>query len=65
MNKNAKIELGKTPAEDGMGQPCKHIVKGTPLLDKASDNCFDKIANLVYKRSSNDKQPPDDEKQSD
>lgn len=65
MNKNAKIELGKTPAEDGSGQPCKHIVKGRPLLDKGSDNCFDKIANLVYKRSRNDKQPSDKEKQSD
>ena len=65
MEKNAKIEVGKTPAEDGKGQPCKHIVDGVPLIDKAHDNCFDKIANLVYKRCRNDKNPPDKAKQSD
>ena len=53
IEKNSRVEVGKTPAEDSDGKVCKRIVNGTPVYEDV-DNCFDKIANLVYKRCDKD-----------
>ena len=56
MEKNSRIEIGKTPAEDVDGKVCTHIVDGTPVSDASvsKDNCFDKVAKLVYNVSDQD-----------
>tara|TARA_B100000035_G_C20682090_1_gene414465 strand:- start:96 stop:302 length:207 start_codon:yes stop_codon:yes gene_type:complete len=63
MEKNSRVEVGKTPAEDGGGEPCKKIVKGNPVLG-AGDNCFDKVANLVYKHTQHEFEPKREDRES-
>jgi hypothetical protein len=63
MEKNSRVEIGKTPAEDGEGEPCNKIVKGNPVI-KDSDNCFDKVANLVYKHSQHESKPERNDRKS-
>ena len=53
MEKNSRIELGKTPSEDGEGESCRKIIQGKPVTER-SNNCFDKVANLMYKHSCNE-----------
>jgi hypothetical protein len=53
IEKNSRIEIGKTPAEDGHGESCCKITKGNPVSEEPN-NCFDKIANIVYNIDSTD-----------
>jgi hypothetical protein len=47
IEKNSRIEIGKTPAEDSCGDACCKITNGNPVYEEPN-NCFDKIANIVY-----------------
>lgn len=47
IEKNSRIEIGKTPAEDSCGEACCKITDGNPVYEEPN-NCFDKIANIVY-----------------
>jgi hypothetical protein len=53
MIKNSKIEIGKTPAEDGEG-PCEKIVEGSPLKSGTckGNKSFEKIAGVLDNVSS-------------
>ena len=62
MEKNSRVEIGKTPAEDCSGESCCKIVNGNPVKT-VDNNCFDKIANLVYNNCVDEKHLDSEEKQ--
>lgn len=51
MEKNGRIEIGKTPAEDVSGKPARHIVMGNPVHNEDGEeheNSFEKISFMLH-----------------
>jgi len=49
MEKNSRVEIGKTPAEDVPGKKTRLIKDGQPLYKPGgkSSNCISKVASLM------------------
>ena len=49
MEKNSRVEVGKTPAEDVPGKKTRVIKNGQPLYkyDGKSSNCISNVASLM------------------